>query len=124
MNNTLALLLADGYKHVHAEQFPKGLTKLVSYFTPRKSRIPQQEMVFFGLQAFIQEYLIDYFKDNFFSLPLNDVITSYTHVLDTMLGKDNYDVRKIIDLHKLGYLPLQISAVPEGTRVPMGCPCI
>ena len=122
--NTIALLLADGYKHVHAEQFPKGLTKLVSYLTPRKSRIPQKEMVFFGLQGFIKEYLIDYFNDNFFSLSLKTVIDDYTYVLDSMLGKGNYDIRKVIELHNLGYLPLQISAVPEGTKVPMGCPCI
>lgn len=27
-------------------------------------------------------------------------------------------------LHKLGYLPIQIRAIPEGTLVPMGIPCI
>lgn len=124
MNDTLALLLADGYKHVHAEQFPKGLTKLVSYLTPRKSRIPQQEMVFFGLQGFIQQYLIEYFNKNFFELSLDEVIKQYTHVLDSMLGKNNYGLRKVIELHQLGYLPLQICAVREGTKVPMGCPCI
>ena len=81
-------------------------------------------MVFFGLQAFIQEYLIDYFNKYFFNVSLSTVVKEYTHVLDSMLGKGNYDIRKIIELHELGYLPLQISAVPEGTRVPMGCPCI
>ena len=71
MKNTLALLLADGYKHVHAEQFPKGLTKLYSYLTPRKSRLKtQNKMMFFGLQGFCREYLVDYFKENFFDLPL------------------------------------------------------
>ena len=31
---------------------------------------------------------------------------------------------KIVNLHSLGYLPLQIRALPEGTLVPMGVPCI
>ena len=125
MRDTLALLLADGYKHVHAEQYPKGTELLVSYLTPRKSRLKTQDhMVFFGLQAFCKHYLIDYFKENFFDLPLGDVIHEYTHVVDTMLGKDNYDLRKIIELHKLGYLPIEIWAVPEGTLVPMKVPCI
>ena len=125
MRDTLALLLADGYKHVHAEQYPKGTELLVSYLTPRKSRLKTQDhMVFFGLQAFCKHYLIDYFKENFFDLPLGDVIHEYTHVVDTMLGKGNYDLRKIIELHKLGYLPIEIWAVPEGTLVPMKVPCI
>ncbi|CUH91627.1 nicotinamide phosphoribosyltransferase domain-containing protein [Herbinix luporum] len=37
--NTIPLLLCDFYKTVHSEQYPKGLTKIVSYFTPRMSRL-------------------------------------------------------------------------------------
>ena len=36
-----ALLLKDFYKAAHAEMLPKGMTKSVSYFTPRKSRVEQ-----------------------------------------------------------------------------------
>ena len=125
MKNTLALLLSDGYKQVHAEQFPAGTTKLVSYLTPRKSRLTHQnEMVFFGLQAFCKTYLIDYFKENFFDVPLNEVIDEYTRVVDVMLGKGNYGVEKIEKLWKLRYLPIEISALPEGLKVPMQVPCI
>lgn len=35
MNNCPALLLCDFYKTVHSEQYPKNMTKIVSYFTPR-----------------------------------------------------------------------------------------
>lgn len=125
MEDTLALLLSDGYKQVHAEQFPKGLTKLVSYLTPRRSRlVTEDEMVFFGLQAFCQKYLIDYFNDNFFGIDENEVVRQYTRVIDVMLGKGNYNLQKVINLHRLGYLPLDIHAIPEGTMVPMGVPCI
>ena len=124
MENTLALLLSDGYKQVHAEQFPKNTDMLVSYLTPRKSRLAEGHMVFFGLQAFVKKYLIEYFNDNFFALPLEQVVEEYTRVLDVMLGRDNYGLRKVIDLHKLGYLPIQIYALPEGERVPMGVPAI
>lgn len=125
MNNTLALLLSDGYKQVHAEQFPKGTNKLVSYMTPRKSRLrTQNKMVFFGLQPFCKKYLVDYFNENFFDVPLETVIKEYTHVLDSMLGKDNYDLRKVIRLHELGYLPISVWGLPEGTMVPMKVPCI
>lgn len=125
MRDTLALLLSDGYKQVHAEQFPKGTELLVSYLTPRKSRLVKMDkMVFFGLQAFCKKYLIEYFNENFFLLSEETVRREYTRVVDVMLGKGNYDPEKVIALHKLGYLPIEIWAVPEGSMVPMGVPCI
>ena len=33
------LLCLDFYKTCHAEQYPKGLTKMVSYYTSRMSRL-------------------------------------------------------------------------------------
>ena len=99
----LAMLLADGYKHTHHEQFSPGTTKLVSYLTPRKSRLKSQnEMILFGLQAFCKEYLIDYFNYNFFYEKLDDVIKEYSRVLDTMFGKGVCNIEKIEKLHKLG----------------------
>ena len=48
-----AMLLKDYYKAVHSEMLPKGMTKSVSYFTPRKSRVKRWNYVVnFGLQAF------------------------------------------------------------------------
>lgn len=121
----MALLLSDTYKQCHDRMYPAGLTKLVSYWVPRKSMLEtQNKMVFFGLQAFIKEYLIEYFNDNFFALTKDEVLELYTDSMDIQIGKENYDLDKIIKLHRLGYLPLQIRALPEGTLVPMGIPCI
>ena len=125
MDNTMALLLSDTYKQCHDRMYPKGLTKLVSYWVPRKSMLENQnEMVFFGLQAFIKEYLMGYFQKNFFDLSENEMLTLYTDSMDVQIGRDNYDLDKIVELHRLGYLPLEIRALPEGTLVPMGVPCI
>lgn len=125
MSNTMALLLSDTYKQCHDRMYPVGLTKLVSYWVPRKPMLETQDkMVFFGLQAFIKEYLIEYFNDNFFALAENEVLELYTDSMDIQIGRENYDLDKIIELHSLGYLPLQIRALPEGTLVPMGVPCI
>ena len=45
------LLCLDFYKTCHAEQYPKGLTKMVSYYTPRMSRLGDTDKVtLFGLQ--------------------------------------------------------------------------
>ena len=51
------LLLCDFYKTVHSEQYPAGISKLTSYFTPRMSRLDgQDKLIMFGLQAFIKKY--------------------------------------------------------------------
>ena len=123
--NTTALLLSDTYKQCHDRMYPKGLTKLVSYWVPRKSMLKNQnEMVFFGLQAFIKEYLVDYFHDNFFSLSEDYMIKLYSASMNVQIGEKNYDIEKLVKLHRLGYLPLEIRSISEGTLVPMGVPCI
>ena len=120
---TNPMLLIDFYKAVHAEMLPKNITKSVSYFTPRMSRVKRwDKVVMFGLQGFIKEYLIDYFNDNFFNVPLETVMGEYTRIMDNTLGKNAYNPKKIENLHDLGYLPIEIVALPEGTLVPMHVP--
>ena len=123
MKNTNPMLLIDFYKAVHAEMLPKNITKSVSYFTPRMSRVNRWDsVVMFGLQGFIKKYLIEYFNAEFFNKPFDEAIGEYKRIMDATLGKDTYKIEKIEKLHKLGYLPIQIIALPEGTRVPMHVP--
>lgn len=120
-----ALLLSDTYKQTHDRMFPKGLTKLVSYWVPRKSMFKSiDKMVFFGLQAFIKEYLLGYFEENFFRKDKENVLEEYKKYMNIQIGPENYDIEKIEHLYDLGYLPLEIRALPEGTKVNMGIPCI
>jgi nicotinamide phosphoribosyltransferase len=121
----MPLLLCDFYKTVHCEQYPKNLTKLVSYFTPRMSRLEGEEhLIMFGLQAFIKEYLIDYFNHNFFFRSKTDILSEYNRLLNATLGSGSFDDKKVSKLHDLGYLPLEIKALAEGTRVPVRVPMI
>lgn len=123
MTNFHPLLLCDFYKCVHSEQYPKGITRLVSYYTPRMSRLADTDKVtFFGLQYFIQKYLVEGFNKSFFNRPKEEVVAEYDRVLTHTLGKNCYNPNKIAALHDLGYLPLEISAVPEGTRTKIGVP--
>lgn len=123
MNKTNPMLLIDYYKAVHAEMLPDKMTKSVSYFTPRMSRVGRwDKVVMFGLQGFIKTYLIDYFNKEFFDRPIEEVVSEYKRVLDITLGKGVYGIEKIEKLHRLGYLPIEIVALPEGTRVPMHVP--
>lgn len=123
MINTNPMLLIDFYKAVHAEMLPEKITKSVSYFTPRMSRVNRWDsVVMFGLQGFIKTYLVDYFNDEFFNKQFDEVIGGYKRVIDATLGENAYKIEKIEKLHKLGYLPIEIVALPEGTIVPMHVP--
>lgn len=123
MANINPMLLIDFYKATHDMQLPKGITKSMSYFTPRMSRIDMwNKVVMFGLQSFIKEYLIDYFNEEFFNKDENEVIHEYERVLNATLGKDSFNSDKVRKLHELGYLPIEIVSLPEGTKVPMHVP--
>ena len=117
------LLESDFYKQVHWNQYPKDITKVVSYFTPRMCRLNTTDhIVMFGLQSFIKEYLIEDFNEYFFNRSKEEIIKEYKHLMDNTLGEGLYGIERIEKLHDLGYLPLEIKALPEGARVPVGVP--
>lgn len=123
LNNINPMLLIDFYKATHDLMLPKNMTKSVSYYTSRMSRIKRwDKAVFFGLQGTCKEYLIKYFNENFFGCPIENILEDYKRILDNTLGPKAYDSTKIEKLHSLGYLPIEILAVPEGTLVPMHVP--
>lgn len=124
MINILPVLLKDGYKAGHIFQYPKDTQYIYSNLTPRKSRTKMNKMVFFGLQYFLTEYLLNQFDEFFFDARIEDVLRRYKCRMDSYLGKDAIPVDHIAALHDLGYLPLHIKALPEGTLVPMGVPML
>lgn len=117
------IFLKDGYKVGHKFQYPDNTTLVYSNLTPRKSRSKEvDEIVFFGLQYFIKEYLINQFDETFFKRPKDVVVKEYARRMDNYLGKDSITYTHIAALHDLGYLPLEIKALPEGDLVPMRVP--
>ncbi len=119
------LLLADFYKIGHPFQYPEGTTLVYSNLTPRKSRLPGvNKMVLFGLQYFIKEYLIKQFNEQFFDRPGSEVCKSYMECVEAGLGKNCISIDHIKALHRLGYLPIKIKAIPEGRSVAMGVPVL
>lgn len=122
---TNPFLLTDYYKVGHVFQYPEKTELVYSNLTPRKSRINGvDEMVFFGLQYFMKEYLISYFNENFFQQPKEKVMTEYKRRIVTSLGTHLPSYEHISALHDLGYLPVEIKALPEGSKVPMRVPCL
>ena len=123
MNNIAPLSHIDWYKADHRRQYPNGTSLVFSNFTPRSSRLEGVDsVVFFGLQYFIKEYLVRQWNENFFSRPVEEVVAKYKRRVDNALGKDAVPLDHVRELHALGYLPIRIMALPEGSRVPIGCP--
>lgn len=122
------LTAIDFYKADHRRQYPEGTEYVYSNFTPRSSHLAQMlpdfddRVVFFGLQGFIKWFLIDTWNKEFFEKPLDEVLAKYKHRMDTSLGPDAIPTDHIEALHKLGYLPLEIRALPEGSRVNIRVP--
>lgn len=121
-NYKFAPLLLDAYKLSHPDQFPPGTEYVYSNTTPRKSRIKGvDEVVVFGLQYFIKEYLINQWGE-WFSLPKEEAISVMKRVTDRFLGEDSVKIARYEELHDLGYLPVLIKALPEGMKCPIGVP--
>ncbi len=123
MSNFNFITLCDGYKLDHRRQYPAGTEYVYSNFTPRSSRIVGvDEVVFFGLQYFLQAYLTDLANETFFHQPKEAVLAAYQKRIDGYLGPNNIGVEHIAALHDLGYIPLGFCALPEGTLTPLRCP--
>lgn len=122
-------LLTDFYKLTHILQYRPELRELTSYLTPRGSRLKGiDKVVFFGLSAYVHSYVVENFNKNFFNRPWWESCNEVKEVLKEGLGYSDEMITKTIDnlhaLHELGYLPVEIKAVAEGTLIPMGVPCL
>jgi nicotinamide phosphoribosyltransferase len=103
------ILNTDSYKVSMFKQYPAGTTGVYSYIESRGGRYDQT--VFFGLQAFIKEYLLE---------PITQADIDIAEEILTAHGEpfNRAGWQYILDKHS-GYLPVVIRAVPEGTVVPV-----
>lgn len=119
------LIQADFYKMGHYNMYPDGMRMLYSNLTPRKSRHSNiNHVVVFMVQYWAKEYLIDQWNRNFFNKPKEEVIAKYLRMMNCTLGPKSIDSKHIEELHDLGYLPLEIKALPEGTLCPIKVPML
>lgn len=129
--NLNPLTCIDFYKTDHRRQYQAGTTMVYSNFTARSAKhcgIPEPlfngHITFFGLQYFIKDFLLETWNQGFFSLPKSYVIDEYRRRVDNALGKGAVPVDHLEALYDLGYLPICIKALPEGTQVPVKVPCL
>lgn len=119
------LLLTDGYKTGHHQQYPKGTTLVYSNFTPRSNKYAPKgcdKVVSFG-QQMIMKQIHEAFQNEFFSKSKDEVCGEMKRELSLYLGTD-YDVSHFEALHDLGYLPIHVKAIEEGTLVPIKVPVL
>ena len=84
MTASTPLTNLDFYKVGHHAQYPEGTELVFSNWTARKARDPEvREHVFFGLQYYILQYLVNDWNENFFQKPKEEVVDAYRRVSPT-----------------------------------------
>lgn len=120
------LFNTDAYKLDHRRQYPDETRIVFSNMTPRKSRIEGiNSVIVFGIQAYCMEVLRDEWNNNFFNKPVKEVTDEYYRMISAHLSEDSakaIGVKHIGALHKLGYLPIEVKALAEGTECPIKVP--
>jgi nicotinamide phosphoribosyltransferase len=119
------LFLTDGYKTGHHQQYPKGTTLVYSNFTPRSNKYAPKgcdQLVSFGQQMVVKQ-IHEAFEKDFFSQPKDVVCGEMKRELSLYLNTD-YDVSHFEALHDLGYLPIAVKSIEEGSLVPMRVPVL
>lgn len=101
------IVRTDSYKFSQWLQLPADTVNISSYI---ESRGGEAESIFFGLQAFIKDYLLD-------PITMQDIDRAERIVLAHGLPFNREGWEIIVREHK-GFLPLTIEAVPEGTVMP------
>lgn len=111
---TNLILNTDSYKFSHFLQYPKGTTHVSSYIESRGGIY--KDVVFFGLQAFIKEYLMK-------PITISDIDEAQEIVEAHGEPFNRKGWIKILMDHD-GYLPVIIQALPEGTVAKPGIPLV
>ena len=123
--------VADAYKMGHGPIYPMGTNFVYGNGTPRSDRLfmgsKSQSMfwdhkvVWFGMQAVMRE-VHGIWNKSFFKADKAKVLRRYKRRMDTYIGEGLVDIEAMGRLHDLGYLPVTVLSVPEGSHLNMNVP--
>lgn len=119
--------VTDFYKTSHIFMDPKGMTLCYSNFTNRSDRLAKMtktfdgKTVFVGLQGALKE-ITEMWNESFFSVPKEQAVKKYKRRMDNALGPNAVSMSHFEALHDLGYLPIEVKALPEGSLVNIKVP--
>ncbi|AUI87729.1 nicotinate phosphoribosyltransferase [Vibrio azureus] len=126
MTITAATMQKDVYKEFHSRAYHPEVSEVYANYTSRSGKLSNVEnndkVAFVGLQYFIKSYLQEEWAD-FFAMDKESAVKNHRRIMSAMLGY-SVNVKYLEDLHDLGYLPLRIKALPEGSLVPYLVPPI
>ena len=121
----------DGYKVGHRPLYPNGTDFTYSNGTFRSdrlfldnkstSRFWDGKVVWVGMQGALRE-INGLWKRSFFDKPKDVVCRRYARRMNAYLGDGRVNVECFEKLHDLGYLPISVLSIKEGSRVNMNVP--
>ncbi len=117
-----SLYRTDGYKVGHKAMLAPGTEYLHGTWIPRSIKYAPKgctKVVSFG-QQYVWKFINDEFVDNFFSQP-EEVAMEFSKDMAMYLGLP-YDGTHFVELHRLGYLPLNVKSLPEGIETDANVP--
>jgi nicotinamide phosphoribosyltransferase len=117
----------DSYKLGHINQYTPGTEYVYSNFTARSDRhlnVPRQfhdgKLVWYGMYGMLKD-LVALWDETFFSQPKEEVLSKYAARTPAFTGADAVTTH-LAALHDLGYLPIRVKSIREGSRVNIGVP--
>lgn len=128
--NLFAPFNSDGYKLGHPDMYAEGTEVVSSNLTPRSDAIFRRSCTSFydgkltviGMQGAIQEEVDNW--NLFFKMDKPFALAQFKMLCDNYFGYDIITTDRLSLLHDLGYLPLEIRTLEEGTKVNMGVPIL
>lgn len=108
------LFLSDGYKIGHGRMLAPGTDFLYGTWIPRSTKHAPKGItkILSAGHQLTWRYLHDVYQENFFNQPI-DVALEFGEDMASYLGL-SFSSGQFTDLHRLGYLPIKVKALPEG----------
>lgn len=128
--NLFAAFNTDAYKISHADMYSEGSELVVNNLTPRSDKIYRRsctkyydgKLVFIGAQGAFMEIVANW--NIFFMMKKEYAVSLYTELVAGVLGEGVVSSDRIAQLHDVGYLPLEVKTLKEGSKVKMGIPVL
>lgn len=106
---------ADGYKVAHRDMLAENTVREYWTWIPRSLKYmhPSIKKIMSAGQQMVLRYIHSNFQELFFDQPV-EVALKFGRDMSKYIGME-YNADHFIALHKLGYLPIEVQAIPEGT---------
>jgi nicotinamide phosphoribosyltransferase len=117
-----SLYYTDGYKIGHGRMIAPGTDFLYGTWIPRSTKHAPKginKIMSIGHQL-TWKWIHDEYQENFFNAPLSEA-TRFGTDMAAYLGLQ-FNPEQFEALHKLGYLPVKVKALPEGIETNPGIP--